>query len=46
MIINSIKSAEFKTSKAFENISLNYEIISDYIIRTFDFLSGSVLGNM
>lgn len=41
MIINSIKSAEFKTSKAFENIGLNYEII-----RTFDFLSGSVLGNM
>lgn len=46
MIINSIKSAEFKTSKAFENIGLNYEIISDYIIRTFDFLSGSVLGNI
>lgn len=38
-IINSIKSAEIETKKAFPNISPNFALIGDYIIRTYDFFA-------
>lgn len=38
-IINSIKLAEIETKKAFPNISPNFALIGDYIIRTYDFFA-------
>ena len=38
-IINSIKSAEIETKKSFPNISPNFALIGDYIIRTYDFFA-------
>lgn len=41
-IINSIEAAEIETKKAFPDVSLNYELIKDYIIRTYDFLVNAI----
>ncbi len=41
-IINSIEAAEIETKKAFLDVSLNYELIKDYIIRTYDFLANAI----
>ncbi|MBP7187392.1 MAG: hypothetical protein KBA55_11645 [Ruminococcus sp.] len=41
-IINSISSAESETAKAFPDIRLNYGLIRDYIVRTYDFLAAKL----
>lgn len=41
-ISNSIAAAEREIAKAFPNVSLNYPIISDYIVRTYDFITASL----
>ena len=41
-IINSISLAGSRTKKAFPDVSLNYNLIEDYIIRTYDFLAAAL----
>ncbi len=40
--INSISTAERETAKAFPDITPNYSLISDYIVRTYDFLANAL----
>lgn len=42
IIINSIATAERETAKEFTDVSPNYALISDYIIRTYDFLAAAL----
>ncbi len=41
-MINSIEVAEIETKRAFPDVSLNYELIKNYIIRTYDFLANAI----
>ena len=41
-IIRSAEAAESKTNLAFPDISPNYDLIKDYIVRTYDFLSAAL----
>ena len=41
-IINSIEVAEIETKKAFPDISPNYALIKDYIIRTYLFIADAL----
>jgi hypothetical protein len=41
-IVSGIAAAERETAKAFPDVSPNYALISDYIIRTYDFITASL----
>ena len=41
-ILNSIAEAEGKTKAAFPDVSPNYDLIKDYIIRTYDYLASAI----
>ncbi|MBR6984093.1 MAG: hypothetical protein IKH75_11320 [Ruminococcus sp.] len=41
-IKNSISTAERETDKAFPDISPNYDLIKNYIVRTYDFLDAKL----
>ncbi len=38
-LLNSIAAAESETKAAFPDVSPNYDLIKDYIIRTYDYLA-------
>ena len=40
-LLNSIAAAESETKAAFPDVSPNYDLIKDYIIRTYDYLASA-----